>query len=355
MAGVSIQTSSTPTCGERAAVPKHAMRSSRRAIVVSLATLGLQTPRPGLAQTSAMPRVGRVVIGAETDPIPASYLKAFVDGLRDLGWIEGKNVHFDWRFANGDRELLQRMVRDMVGAKIDLIVCGNNVETEAAKAASVSIPIVMQASSNPIERGLIASYAHPGGNITGVCWDQSPEITSKSIGLLKEVLPALVRLGALYDAGYPGLEAYRRANEGGARRLGITMHHADVRVGADFEPACADLVAQDVQAVYVYGSPLTSRHLPLIVRFCASRRLPDTYIFKDAVALGALMSYGVDIKTLFHRSAYYVDRILRGAKPADLPVELPTKYELVLNLRAAKARGLTIPPSLLLRADEVIG
>jgi putative ABC transport system substrate-binding protein len=246
------------------------------------------------------------------------------------------------------------MARDMVGAKIDLIVCGNNAETEAAKAASASIPIVMQVGSNPIERGLIASYAHPGGNITGLTWDQSPEFTAKSIELLKEVLPGLVRLGGLYDAGYPGLEPYRRAIEGGARRLGLTMHHADIRVDADLEPAIADFAAHDVQALYVYGSPFTLRHLPPIVRFCASRRLPDFYVFKEAVALGALMSYGVDIKTLFRRSALYVDKILRGAKPADLPVEQPTKYELVLNLGTAKARGLKIPQSLLLRADEVI-
>jgi len=354
MAGTSIRASSNPAGGERAADPPPAMWPSRRTIVISLATLGLQAPRPGLGQTPVLPRVGRLNIGAETEPTPAGFRKAFVDALRELGWIEGKNVLFDWRFANGDRELLQRMARDMVGAKIDLIVCGNNIETEVAKAASASIPIVMQAGANLIELGLIASYAHPGGNITGLSWDQSPEFAAKSIERLKEVLPGLVRLGGLYDAGFPGLEPNRRAIEGGARGLGITMHHADIRVDADLEPAFADLAAHDVQAVYVYGSSLTARHLPRIVRFCASRRLPDIYIFKEAVALGALMSYGVDIKALFRRSAFYVDKILRGARPADLPVELPTKYELVLNLGTAKARGLTIPQSMLLRADEVI-
>lgn len=327
---------------------------SRREVGVSLAAFALQTPRDGFAQTSPIPRLGRLTLGRAADVTGLRYLQGFVEELRKLGWSEGKNVAFDRRFGEDDVALLRRQARELVDAKVDVIVCATSLEAEVAIAAGATMPIVMQVGVNPIERGLIASYARPGGIVTGTSWDQAPEISAKYPELLKEAYPGLTRLGGLYDAGFPGLDVYRRVIEGAARRLGMTTHHAEVRVGGDFESAFADLSAHDVQAVWVYGSQLIRANLARIVQFCASRRWPDMYIFKEAVALGGLMSYGVDIASLHRRAAYYVDKILRGAKPADLPVEMPTRYELVVNLKTAKARGLKIPRSLLLRADELI-
>jgi putative tryptophan/tyrosine transport system substrate-binding protein len=304
-------------------------------------------------QTGKIPRIGYL---SASSPSASGYLrKAFAEGLRDLGWTEGQNIVVEARWAEGNYDRLAGQAAELVKLNVDVIVAaGPNPVIRAAKQATSAVPIVMTVAGDPVGQGFIASYRRPGGNITGVAWDADPMITEKYFELLKEVIPGLRRVGAILDRGDPPATVYRKAAMQAAFKLGLTLHEAEVGAPQEIEKAFATITTGGAQAVFVYGSPLFFLHRGQFVALAVKYKLPAIHISREFVEAGALMCYGVRIRDLYRRAATYVDKILRGAKPADFPVEQPTKFELVINLKTAKALGLTIPQSLLVRADEII-
>jgi len=276
------------------------------------------------------------------------------EGQRDLGWAHGKNLLVVDRVAHGRIGDLPHLASELVEVGVEVIVAYNNQAVAATKQATTRIPIVMGFVINPVGDGLIASLARPGGNITGVTWDPDPQITEKYLELLREIVPRLERVAGLIDPTYPQIGVYRRAAETAASRLGLVLRHQEVRAEADLPGAFARMRNEKIQAVFVYGSGWKFVARKHIVALADSYRLPAMYIWKEPVIDGGLISYGVSLADLNRRAAYYVDKVLRGAAPASLPVEQPTTFELVVNLNNARALGLTIPQSLLLRADQVI-
>jgi putative ABC transport system substrate-binding protein len=241
---------------------------------------------------------------------------------------------------------------ELVRLKVDVIVTAGDPVTQAAKEATTSIPIVMAIAGTPVEAGLVASLARPGGNVTGLAWDTGPEVEGKRLQLLKEAVPQISRVafvGTKVAWEFPGVKHVQAT----ARALGLTLFLADSRPN-DVTPPFAVITREHADAIFTPRTPENYVHRRLIIEFAAKSRLPVIYAFREAVEDGGLMSYGVNLADLFRRAATYVDKILKGAKPGDLPVEQPTKFELVINLKTAKALGLTIPPSLLIRADQVI-
>jgi putative ABC transport system substrate-binding protein len=278
-------------------------------------------------------------------------LRALTDGLRDLGYVEGRNIVFERRYADGRLDRLPDLAADLVRLQVDVIVTGANVHVAAAKRATAAIPIVMCGAADPVGAGFIANLARPGGNITGLSSTASLEYMGKNLTLLKEVVPTLSRVGLLGEVlsrgGYAELEVV-------ARKLNLTLEVIEIRSLDDFEGALAAMAGKRVGAVIVGGGPLTYQRRQQIADFALKHRLPAIHVLNEYTQAGLLMSYGPNLPDLYRRAAGYVAKILRGAKPADLPVEQPTKFELVINLKTAKALGITIPQSLLGRADEVI-
>ena len=320
-------------------------------LIVLLALAVLVAPLAVEAQQAGnIPRIGYL---AATSAGTSGLRLAFSEGLRDLGWIEGKTIFVEERWAEGKVERLPDLAAELVRLKMDVIVPAGSVAViRAAKQATSTIPIVMALGIDPVGQGFISSIQRPGGNITGVTWDPNPAIYGKYPELLKDMIPKLSRVGAISDPREPLV--YRKAVEEAASRLGLTIRHAEVRSPGELEEAFVTITRWGAQALIVYGSPMFNVHLPQIVTLAAKHRLPATSVWREAVAMNILMSYGVNRADLFRRAAAYVDKILKGAKPADLPVEQPTKFEFVINARTAKALGLTIPAALLLRADQVI-
>jgi putative ABC transport system substrate-binding protein len=323
-----------------------------RPVLVAL-VLGVLTVPPGVGAQPAgkVARVGILSVGTALPPEQIAS-SPFVTSLRDLGWAAGQNIIFEPRYAAGQSDRLPTLAADLVQLKVDVIVTLSNQETLAAKQATASIPIVMLLGVAPVEAGLVASLARPGGNVTGTT--VAPVTLGKYLELLKEAVPKLARVAVLWDPTVPG-----RVTQGPleleARKLGLTLALIDAHRPDDVEAALARIARERPGALFVaLGGPLLAR-IQQIVDFAAQHRLPT--IFPGArvpVDAGGLMSYGYDVPPALRRAASYVDRILRGAKPADLPVEQPTTVELVINLKTAKALGLTIPRSLLQRADHVI-
>ncbi len=302
---------------------------------------------PDAQPTGRNPRIGILRPGSPPDPL----LDAFRQGLRELGYEEGRNISIEYRWAEGRDERLPGLAADLVRLKVDVIVAGAGA-VEAAKHATTTIPIVMPVSGDPVRAGLVASLARPGGNITGLT-SLSGELPGKWMELLKEILPRVSLLAVLWDPASDPSQV--KTSEIAARSLGVRLHVLKVGRGGDFEPALADARNHDAGALIVLGSPFFYVHRTRLVELAAKRRLPTIYAQREfVVGSGGLMSYGTDFHHQFRRAATYVDKILKGAKPADLPVEQPTKFEMVINLKTAKALGLTIPPSVLARADEVI-
>jgi putative ABC transport system substrate-binding protein len=288
---------------------------------------------------------------AGSDPIHPG-AKAFVHGLRALGYVEGQNLILERRSTEGKFERAADIINELVRLKIDVIVTAANRMTQQAKATTTTIPIVMIISTDPVGAGLVSSLAHPGGNITGLTMYVDPEIDAKRLELLKEIVPRASRvayLGMKEDCDAPWGRRVRAA----AEALGLTLVLAE-HAPNDFADAFALLSRVRLDALFVSLYPPAFTHRRLIVDFATRNRLPSTHAYREAVELGGLMSYGVHATDLPRRAAGYVDKILKGAKPSDLPIEQPTKFELVINTRTAKLLGLTIPPSLLLRADQII-
>jgi putative tryptophan/tyrosine transport system substrate-binding protein len=279
-------------------------------------------------------------------------VSAFTSRLRELGWIEGRNIKIDLRWAEGRNDRSAEIAADFVRLRVDVIVTYSSEHTQIAKQATSVIPIVFALAADPVGSGLVASLGHPGGNLTGLS-GQNVDLTGKRFELLREIVPGLRRLAVLFNGNNPTsmieIDIIRTA----ASPLGIALFPSEILGVEDIAPAIATIATQ-ADALFVVGEPLTFTHRLRISTLALAAHLPTTYPARGSVEVGGLMSYGPSFSDLFLRAADYVDKILRGAKPGDLPVEQPTKFELVINQTAAKALSLTIPESFLLRADEVI-
>ena len=268
--------------------------------------------------------------------------------------IEGRTVTIEYRWAEGNPERLPSLATELVRLKCDVIGASGSPGVRAAQQATNTIPIVILAILvDPVKAGFVASFSRPGGNITGVA-SQYEEIVAKQVQLLTEAIPGISRLGLLRDAGNPGARLTATAAADAAAQLGLNARLIEVRQPGEFESAFQAARAGRAQAIHILPSPFFSAHRRALIKLADTNRLPALYEFRQYVEDGGLMSYGVDIRDMYRRSASFVDRILKGARPGDLPIERPTKFELVINLKTAKALGLTIPPSLLARADQVI-
>ncbi len=314
-----------------------------------LALLGVAIPAD--AQQPATPRrIGVLLVTVSPESKEA---QGFRRGLRDAGYSEGSDVAIEWRSANGDHARVPRLVADLVQRKVDVIVVDSTVATRAAKGATSTIPIVMALVGDPIGAGLVASLAHPGGNVTGLS-TMGPELSVKRLQLLKEAIPRLARVAVLWDPGTPwhtkAVEDLRAA----APSLSITLKFVGARTPEEYGPAFSAVSRAHAQALEVLTSSLSYFRRATLLELASKARLPTIYWARHFADEGGLMSYGPNFGDLWRRSAGYVDKILKGAKPGDLPIEQPTKFELVVNLKTAKALGITIPESILLRADEVI-
>ncbi len=328
----------------------------RRAFIGTLTAGLLTAPLAAQAQRAEkpMPRIG--YLGSANANIVAKDLEAFRQGLRDAGWIEGQNVAIDYRWAKGKLARIPTLIDELVRLKSDVIVVSGVPAVQAVQRATKNIPVVIAAVFvDPVSAGFVASYAHPGGNITGLA-SEYEDIVTKQVQLLTEVIPGFSRLVLFrHEVGSPGATESRTAHAvGAAEKLGVKAQILEVGETGEFERVFRLARDGHAQAALVLPSPFFNANRRLLVKYAERYRLPALYEFGQYAQDGGLMSYGVDLPVMFRRAASYVDRILRGAKPADLPVEQPTKFELVINLKTAKALGLTIPPSLLQRADEVI-
>ena len=272
--------------------------------------------------------------------------------LRELGYVDGQNAQFEVRTAQGDRGRLAGLTAELVGLGLDVIVAYPTPAVAALKGATQEIPIVLLGAGDPVGTGLVASLARPGGNVTGLSMQQT-DLAAKRLELLREVVPGLRRLAILANVGGPAVVLDMREVEAAARTLGLEVITAEIQRGEDIVPAFEALNGR-ADALYVCIDPLVNSHRIRINTLALAARLPTHYANREAVEAGGLMSYGPNQADLYRRAADYVDKILRGAKPGDLPVEQPTKFDLVINLTTAKALGLTIPEPFLLRADEVI-
>jgi putative tryptophan/tyrosine transport system substrate-binding protein len=300
-------------------------------------------------QTKKVPRIGYLSVGSP-ETTPARY-EAFRQGLREVGYTEGKDILVEYRYAEEKLEQLPTYAAELVALKPDVIVSGGPTPTRAATQATKTIPIVMTFDSDPVGNGFVASLARPGGNVTGLS-NVAPEISGKRVEILKEIIPKVSRVAVLGMSSNPGNALSLKQTELAARGLGLQTSFVDIRDSKDIEAAFQGANTARADAILVLNfPPLFSRR---ILDGATNRRLPAIYFNSSFVDEGGLMSYGASLVDLDRRAAIYVDKILKGAKPADLPVEQPTKFELVINLKTAKQIGLTIPPSVLARADKVI-
>ena len=302
-------------------------------------------------QTTKIPRIG-YLIGAAPSAVVARN-EAFRHGLRDLGYVEGKNVVIEWRYAEAKLDRLPALAAELVRLKVDVIVAGGPTPTRAAKDATSTIPIVMAQHTDPVGGGLVASLARPGGNITGLS-TLSPEISGKRLELLKEIFPKLVRVAVIGSSTSASSAHELRGVELAVGALGLKPQLLDIIEAKDVEIAFRAASKERAGAVLVLSSGIIANRQTEMTKLAIKNRLPVMYYRSEFVEAGGLMSYGVSFTDLDRRAATYVDKILKGAKPGDIPVEQPTKFELVINLKAAKQIGLTIPPNVLARADRVI-
>jgi ABC-type uncharacterized transport system substrate-binding protein len=283
----------------------------------------------------------------------AARIEAFRQGLRELGYIEGKNIIIDWRSAEGKPEHRSEIAAEFVRLKVDVIVTAGPTVTRSVKEATSTIPIVMGQDTDPVGSGFVASLARPGGNITGLS-ALSPEMTGKQLELLKEIVPRLSRVAIIGNSTNPGDAQSLREMVLAASSYEVYLRYLDVQDAKDIESAFQAAAKGHADALHVLGNPILNAHRKQIVELAAKHRMLATYARPEYVEAGGFMYYGTSYNDLFRRAAGYVDRILKGAKPADLPVEQPTKFELILNLKAAKQIRLTIPNKVLARADRVI-
>jgi putative ABC transport system substrate-binding protein len=302
-------------------------------------------------QPKKVPRIG--FLGAASVAANSARVDAFRQGLRDLGYIEGKNIVIEYRYAGGKLDRLPALATELVGLKVDVIVSGGASATGPAKEATATIPIIMTGDNDPVSSGFIVSLARPGGNITGLS-TLTTELSGKRVELLKEIVPKLSRVAVLRVPNNPGNSEAFRETELAARALKVQLQYLDVSGPQDIEAAFREAGKGRADAVLVLGGSVFVLHRKELVAVAGRSRLPAIHYRQEFVEDGGLMSYAASLTDLSRRAATYVDKILKGAKPANIPVEQPTKFEFVINLKAAKQIGLTIPPSVLARADKVI-
>jgi len=323
---------------------------NRRRFVGSLA--GSLAIARSITEAQPAAKVHRVgfLLGASGESV-ASLFHAFNEGLREFGYVEGRNIVFEQRYAAGRMERLPDLAAELVRLQVDVIVTGSNIHVAAVRRATKTIPIVMVFTSDPIGAGFVASLARPGGNVTGLAADASPELWAKYLALLKEVVPKLSRVGVLgqvsSQVGFAELEAV-------SRTLDLTLEVADIRGPEDLDGAFAAMINKRVEAVLIVVGPLTYLLRQPIADAAVKYRLPAITTLNEFAQAGLLMTYGPNILDLYRRAAIYVDKILRGSVPADLPVEQPTKFELVINLKTAKALGIDVSLAVQQRADQMI-
>jgi putative ABC transport system substrate-binding protein len=325
----------------------------KRLTVALLALAFLATPFPAAAQApSKVLRVGHLFGGGRTpDGLPPRPLR---DALRELGYVEGRNVAYEARFAEGQIDQLPGLAAELVRVQVDVIVAQGGAAAVAAKQATQVIPIVIApASGDFVALGLIASLAHPGGNVTGMT-DEIVQLSAKRVEMLKEALPKIGLIAVIWNANDQGMTLRYRGIEQAAQAFRLNVQALGVREPDDFAVAFATMARRRPDALFLVADAFTSRHGKRVIEYAALHRIPAMYEFGFLVRDGGLMSYGPSPEDGFRRAALYIDRLFKGAKPADLPAEQPTRYYLSVNLKTAKALGLTIPPSVLARADEMI-
>jgi len=328
---------------------------TRRAFVGSLTGGLLAAPLPAEAQQAGkVYRIGVLANASPTTPGLSRNWDAFRRALSERGWVEGQSFVAEYRWAEGQLDRFPALASELAGLKVDLIVAGSPVAARAAKQATSTIPIVMVYVFDPVGVGIVASLARPGGNVTGVAFGAGPEIVGKYLELLREAVPKASRVAVLMNPDSSSSPVLLRETQAAAQALAVTLQLLEVRKADDFEGAFAAMTRERDSALLVLPHPFIFAHARRIVDLAARSRLPAMYPFAEFVEAGGLMAYAANAPDMFRRAAYFVDKILKGAKPADLPIEQPTKFELVINLKTAKALGLTIPPSLLARADQVI-
>lgn len=331
------------------------MNKARFAATFLAMTLGIcSVPHASDAQQHR--KVAQVAFFAPFDCADktATTWQAFQNGLREGGYNIGQNIAVDCRSFSPERDdLVREIARDLVRENVDVIVTPGTQVTRAVKQATNSIPIVMVAVGDPVGVGLVASLARPGGNITGLS-NMMPDVAGKRLEILKEIAPDATRIAILFNPDNAGNAVDVKATEAAARTIGVTTHLLEVRAPSDFVNAFSSMTGERDNAVFVSSDPLISRYQRQIVALAAEHKIPAIYAHTNFPKVGGLMAYAADLDGLFVRAGFYVSEILKGAKPADLPVEQPQRFRLIINLKAAKALGLTIPPSLLIRAEEVI-
>ncbi len=327
---------------------------NRRHTILALAALGVAgRPRTLFAQQSVKTAHVGFLHAASAQGGDAQ-VRAFRDGLRELGYVEGKNLEIEYRWGEGKLESMPALADELVQAKVDVIVAASSPAVVAARQATRTIPIVMPLSSDPVGDGLVASLAHPGGNITGLSI-MAPELGEKRLQLLKELFPrATYAVAAVWNPAYVGMRARFEQAQVAAPAVGLTVRSMEVRDPRELDVAFETILRERPEALLVLVDPFTRSQRSRIVQFAAEQRLPAIYESSEFVDVGGLISYGPNIADQFRRAATYVDKILRGAKAADLPIEQPTTFELAINVKCAKALGLKFPEAILLRADKVI-
>ena len=327
-----------------------ALKNKRLCCLVLCATLhGLCLPA-GAQQPTKIPRIGYLTLSSSS---PSPLQEAFRGGLRQLGYIEGQTIHIEYRYAAGKVEHLKELAAELAGLKLDIIVAANTQSIEASRRATKTIPIVFPVTFDPVASGFVASLARPGGNLTGLT-TLNQEVAGKRVELLKEVLPKLSRVAVFRDPTNTGSLFALKETEAAANHMGIRTQVLEVQNGDEFEGAVKTAIREGAHALILLPDNLFIRQPSRMIGLVTKNRLPTMFGDHESVEAGGLMYYGANLADLYRRAATYVDKILKGAKPADLPVEQPTKFELIINLKAAKQIGLTIPPDVLARADKVI-
>jgi putative ABC transport system substrate-binding protein len=327
-------------------------RVSRRSAVLTAVALLAAPYGAGAQQAGKVYRIG--YLSTPTRESVERGLQAFLRKLRELGWVEGQNLAVEYRWAEGNVERLPGLAAELVRRKMDVIVAPAGSAALAAKNATSSIPIVMIFPSDPVELGLVASLSRPGGNITGTAFTPGPEIFGKQLQFLTEMVPRASRVAMLSNPADPSFALQMTEVEATARALRVRLQPVEARGQEDFDGAFAAMARERADALLVGGTSTFLAHRARLAELALKGRLPTMFSFRECVDAGGLMAYAVNMVDFVGHAAVYVDKILRGAKPADLPVEQPTKFELIINLKATKALGITVPQTLLLRADEVI-
>jgi len=328
------------------------MTNTRRSLLWALALSPFASAAIGDPQPAT--KVYRIGYLSPESATQGGVSSAFRDALQEKGYAEGRNIVIESRFADTQFDQLPALAKDLVRAGVDIIVTIGTPTVQAAKEATTTIPIVMAGSADPVEHKLVTSLARPGGNVTGVTHSPGPQISGKGLQLLKEAVPSLSCAAILWDSGSVHEELSLDAQREAAQTIGIKILPLDVRTLDELTAAFAIVIREQADSLFVFPNFINNRHLKLILDFAATHRLPTMFQDARSVAAGGLMSYYTNWEALRRRAAVYVDKILKGAKPADLPVEQPTKFQLVINLRTARSLSLTIPAALLARADNVI-